>query len=76
MSTSIIANHEGPSYITLQKMGEYEVRKYDSWVIAETVVEGTHGQVGQQGFHRLAGYIFGNNDQNIKIDMTAPVTQY
>lgn len=46
LSTYIIANHQGPSYTTLQKMGDYEVRRYDSWAIAETIVEGSHENVG------------------------------
>lgn len=38
-------------------------------------MKGTHENAGNQAFHILAGYIFGGNDQNVKIKMTAPVTQ-
>lgn len=44
--------------------------------MAETVVESTHEDAGNEAFHILAGYIFGKNDRNIKIDMTAPVTEF
>jgi hypothetical protein len=42
--------------------------------VAETVVKGSNN-MDSEAFHILAGYIFGKNDQNVKIDMTAPVTQ-
>lgn len=43
--------------------------------MAETTVEGTFDNAGNEGFHRLAGYIFGGNSAGAKIPMTAPVTQ-
>jgi hypothetical protein len=43
--------------------------------VAETVVQDTFEDAGDQAFDILAGYIFGKNDKNIKIEMTSPVTQ-
>jgi len=51
-----------------------EIRRYGATVIAETVIDaGTYGDAGNEGFRRLAGYIFGGNQGEQKIAMTAPV---
>ena len=39
----LLLSTSGPTYSVVQKYDEkYEVRNYDSWVVAETIVEGTH----------------------------------
>lgn len=76
MSTLIVNNHNGPTYHVLQKQDNYELRRYDSWIVAETIIEGTHQDAGSEAFSRLGGYIFGKNEGGVKIEMTAPVTQY
>ena len=50
-----------------------EIRVYEAQVVAETVVEGDLRPGLNEGFRRLAGYIFGGNAQRQKIAMTAPV---
>jgi len=51
----------------------YEIRRYDSHLVAETVVAGTFDGSGNEAFRRLAGYIFGNNSASLKMAMTVPV---
>lgn len=61
MSTLIVNNHNGPTYNVLQKHDNFELRRYDSWIVAETIIEGTHQDAGSEAFSRLGGYIFGKN---------------
>jgi DNA gyrase inhibitor GyrI len=55
--------------------GALEIRQYPPHVVAETLVQGEFKDVGNNAFRRLAGYIFGKNDAEENIAMTAPVTQ-
>ncbi len=66
---------ETPKFKVIEKYGDVELREYPSYVVAETEVDGDQGEVGNEAFSRLAGYIFGNNRGAKKIAMTAPVTQ-
>jgi hypothetical protein len=66
---------EQPRYAVTLKDGDYEVRRYEPYVVAEVVVTGDQGEAVQQGFRKLAGYIFGANSGSRKIAMTAPVAQ-
>ena len=52
-----------------------ELRRYEPYVVAEVTVPGPAEQAGNQGFSYLGGYIFGRNQGDRKIAMTAPVTQ-
>ena len=78
---------EKPVYTVLKRLplapdqgrGEVEIRKYEPYLIAETVIdESSMRKAGSLGFGRCAGYIFGKNTpQNgsgpEKMAMTAPV---
>jgi hypothetical protein len=66
---------EEPKHRVLETRDGFEVRLYEPQVVAETVVEGEFGDGGNEGFRRIAGYIFGGNDGGRKIAMTAPVAQ-
>jgi hypothetical protein len=66
---------EEPAYAVLQKNDVFEVRRYDPYVVAEVVVPGPASEAGNQGFGILAGYIFGKNKGERKLEMTAPVAQ-
>lgn len=66
---------EEPSYRLLAMEGGVEIREYGPRVVAETLVEGDADDVRNEGFRRLAGYIFGDNRAKAKIAMTAPVAQ-
>jgi hypothetical protein len=60
---------ESPPYTVLLKKANYEVRKYEPFVVAEA----PYGSSGPAAFGALAGYIFGRNAQGAKMAMTTPV---
>ena len=64
---------EMPRYEVERKLGRLEVRRYPSMRVADTVVDASWDDALQEGFRRLAGFIFGNNDRHQKIAMTSPV---
>ena len=66
---------EEPGYTVIEQVDNFELRMYEPKIVAETLVEGDFSEVGNEGFRRLAGYIFGNNRKDESIDMTAPVNQ-
>lgn len=64
---------EMPRYESLDREGRFEIRQYASYIVAETTIEGSYDDAARQAFQRLAGYIFGGNQGERKIAMTAPV---
>lgn len=64
---------EEPKFTVVQHTEAFDVRRYAPVVVAETTVEGDWGEASNQGFRRLAGYIFGGNKSRTKFAMTAPV---
>jgi len=67
-----------PDYdvIASSEVESIEVRQYDEMIYATTRVEGTsYRKASNEGFRRLAGYIFGDNIADEDIGMTAPVVQ-
>ena len=72
--TDVMAIEEA-RYTVLEKDKEFELRQYEPQIVAETLVEGSFEEVGNQGFRRLFAYISGNNQRTQSIAMTAPVTQ-
>lgn len=55
-------------------LGDIEFRSYPAQVWAETVVEQSAWKEAlNEGFRRLAGYIFGDNAEGERLTMTAPV---
>jgi DNA gyrase inhibitor GyrI len=59
----------------IEKEDKFELRKYDAYIVAATVVEGSFDDVGNEGFRRLFKYISGHNQSKKSISMTAPVSQ-
>jgi len=59
-------------------MDDFELRRYDKQLVAQTLVSGDQDSASREGFKVLADYIFGNNTAatggSSKISMTAPVT--
>jgi hypothetical protein len=66
---------EEPAYAVVEREEPFEVRDYQSYVVAETFVDGAFDAVGNEGFQRLFRYISGDNRAAEKITMTAPVEQ-
>jgi hypothetical protein len=67
---------EEPEFTVERSDGSIEVRRYAPLVRAETTVETDDwNRAVNEGFRRLAGYIFGANQRRSSIAMTAPVTQ-
>lgn len=64
-----------PKFVVESGDREFEVRRYQARIVAETNVAGDRKQAESAGFRRLAGYIFGGNQTKTKIAMTAPVGQ-
>ena len=65
---------EEPKYTVLEKEPPFEVRSYAPMIVAEVQVNGNLDDASSQGFRLIAAYIFGQNQVNEKIAMTAPVT--
>jgi hypothetical protein len=64
-----------PTFTVVQQLGSVELRRYAPVVRAVTVVQGMSWDAGlNEGFRRLAGYIFGGNRTRASIAMTSPVT--
>ncbi|MCF7957029.1 MAG: heme-binding protein [Phycisphaerae bacterium] len=66
---------EKPKYTVLVKEGKLEIRQYQPYLIAETVVDSNFSEAGNVAFKALFNYISGNNKTKESISMTAPVNQ-
>lgn len=66
---------EEAAYSLLKSDGEYEVRQYESMILAETTIDGDYRSTSGKAFSKLAGFIFGGNKAESSIDMTTPVLQ-
>jgi hypothetical protein len=75
LSSPVASATEEPKYTVVRQYDGFEVREYAPYLVAEVVVAGPAEDAGSQGFRILAGYIFGQNQGERKISMTAPVTQ-
>lgn len=66
-------NTEQQEYEVIETDRKFEIRYYPSATMASVDVNGTYRNSSGSGFQVLAGYIFGSNDEDKKIAMTAPV---
>jgi len=66
---------EEAKYEVIKKDNNFEIRDYETHIIAETVVEGNLEDAGNKAFKKLLGYISGDNRSRDKVAMTAPVSQ-
>ena len=64
-----------PPFTLITRDGDFEIRDYQTQIVAEVNVRGNLSEASNRGFNPLAGYIFGGNAPRAKIAMTAPVTR-
>ena len=65
---------ETPNYKVIKTFGDVEIREYPQMILAQTKLGGKrYKSNGNNGFGVVANYIFGGNQQQQKIAMTAPV---
>lgn len=68
---------EEPKFTILNQTEDFELRRYDAQIVAQTWVTGSQMVASNKGFKTLANYIFGNNTaptgESSKISMTTPV---
>jgi hypothetical protein len=68
---------EEPSYEVVRRLDgtDVELRRYAPYVVAQVRVDGPSDRADSEGFRVLAGYIFGKNRGERRLEMTAPVTR-
>ncbi|MEU3473755.1 heme-binding protein [Rhodococcus sp. NPDC006774] len=66
---------EEPQHTSRRLTDAVEIRRYEPRIAAQTTVDADEEEARQEGFRRLAGYIFGGNGGKQKVAMTAPVSQ-
>lgn len=66
---------EKPDYEVLEKADGYEIRRYPELLVAQVRIDSDTEEAMDAGFSPLADFIFGENVDASKIDMTAPVTK-
>ncbi len=69
-----MSRYEQPRYTVVVSRPDYEIRLYESYLAAETIVDGDFGSTGNVAFRRLAAFIFGRNSHSLRMNMTVPVT--
>lgn len=70
-----IRHTEEPPFTVQRTIDGVEIRRYGPRLAAETVIDADEEPARNEGFRRLARYIFGGNTAKTKIAMTAPVAQ-
>lgn len=67
---------EEPDYTVVREIDGVQIRRYGTRIAAETTVDASNEESSRnEGFRRLARFIFGSNSAKDKIAMTAPVAQ-
>jgi len=68
---------EKPTYEVVYESGGIEYRRYEPYLVSETVIEkaSNYRAAGNEGFRRLFRYISGGNANQTKVSMTVPVAQ-
>ena len=63
-------SYETPDYKIIEKEGQFEIRLYEAYIIAEVALE---KKISDMGFSRIFSYISGHNSKKESIAMTVPV---
>lgn len=82
LASNLLAAEE-PSYEILVQDDRFEIRQYETMIVAEVSLEGDAKEVSKPGFKLLVDYVFGDNTpqqasstkDSQKIKMTVPVTR-
>ncbi len=74
---SVVGEFEEARYSVITQSHEYniDIRDYNDALIAKVIAAGDRSEAARQGFRSLAKFIFGGNQDERKIAMTAPVLQ-
>ena len=65
---------EKQKYRLVKSEKEFEIRYYPAATLATVFTSAkSYREIASPGFRKLAGFIFGGNETNTKISMTAPV---
>lgn len=64
-----------PKFDIVEEFDGVEIRSLSEYWVVEIEISGEEGEVGNQAFRPLLGYISGGNKSAEKISMTAPVNQ-
>jgi len=67
---------ETPSYKVKAEKGSWEVREYEEFSVCSFEMGESPAQAGFGAFNSLAGYIFGGNQESVKMAMTTPVINH
>ena len=68
--------YKEPSFTLLESKGNIEIRQYSEYIVAKTSIIKNNIESDNNMFRVLASYIFGGNEKNASIPMTAPVTTF
>ena len=64
---------EEPEYTVVERHDGFEIRRYEPYLVAEVAVAGSMRGSDGDAFRILANYIFGGNQSDTRMSMTAPV---
>ena len=74
ISSVVPSDIETPKYKVLKNYPRFELRQYESMMLATTNLGvASYDEKSSEGFRTIASYIFGKNKSNEKIAITAPV---
>ena len=78
MATILLSEdkYNEPSYNLIDHQENIEIRDYSNYIVAKYSIAGDNDQLENNMFRVLASYIFGDNESNKSISMTAPVTTF
>jgi hypothetical protein len=74
VTSTTMAKTEKQKYDVVHSDKNFEIRFYPSALLATVYSDAnTYRELAYPGFRKLAGFIFGGNDSEMKISMTSPV---